>query len=526
MIKFLKEQANSFFQIFKGLSIGKKLIAITLTSLFAAAVMLVVIWTGKSEYRMLYSDMSSEDAGKIIDKLREWKIPYQIAGGGNLVMIPQDDLYEVRLQLAGEGLPKGRGVGFEIFDKTGFGVTEFVQKLNFQRALQGELNRTISQFTEVSRARVHLVIPRKSLFVRDQNPPTASVVLKLNPGRRLRENQVRSIVYLVSNSVEGLGPENITVVDVDGNILFSGKSEFSSIGRLSNSQLELRETVERNMENRIQTMLEKAMGTRRVVVRVSALLNFRQSEVTEESYDPDSTAVRSEQRSDEKSMGAGGLPAGIPGVTAISPQAQTAVGNSQFKKTNETINYEVNKIVRRTIESTGDIKRLSVAVLVDGSYQSAGEGEIPEYIPRSEEDMNKIKNIVEKSMGYDAERGDQLEVINIPFDHSSLKIEEELMNKAEKKEFFFALTKYASYVVIFLLLFFLVVRPLMKWLVTKSREMELPASLPGKVSEGEANQPAIERVDQGLGKDEILKLVQNDPNRATELVRGWLVEKE
>ena len=525
MANFLIEFFSSFFASFKNLPFGKKLGILTLITFFITTLMILAIWAGRSEYRMLYSNLTPEDAGEIITKLNEWKIPYEL-GGGSIVMIPQNKLYKVRLDLAREGLPRGGGVGFEIFDRTNLGTTEFVQKLNFQRALQGELGRTISQFSEVSQARVHIAIPQKSLFIADRKQSSASVVLKLHSGRKLREDQVRGIVYLVASSVEGLEAKNITVVNTGGDILFSGESEFSMSGQLGNSQFKFRQNIENNLERKIQSMLEKIVGSNKVVVRASAIIDFKQSEITEEVYDPEKTAVRSEQRSDEKSKGGSAIPAGTPNIALSSPSSQVAGSASEFKKAKETINYEINKTTRIIINPTGNIERISVAVLVDGNYESVEGDEKQKYLPRSQEEMSKIRNIVEKAMGYDPQRGDQLEVSNIPFETDFMKMEENLMKKAEKKEFIFTIIKNTSYAILFFLFFIFVFRPFVKWIATMSRELESVKSLPSKAGELEAKPSSVERESGISGKDEALKLAQSDPYKAAQLVRDWLVEKE
>jgi len=270
----------------------------------------LVAWSNRPDYRVLYSNLSEGDAAAVVSKLKEMKIPYRLEGAGHSILIPAGQVYETRLQLATSGLPQGGGIGFEIFDRTNIGMTDFVQHLNYQRALQGELSRTINQFSEVETSRVHLSLPRKSLFVEDQKEARASVILKLKQGRSLGRSQVQGIVHLVASSAEGLNPTNITVVDTQGHLL-SEPGDSDPMARLGQSQWEFKTNLEKTLEKRVQTMLEKAVGENRVIVRVSADLDFKQIEETEETFDPETPAVRSEQRSEEKTKGGYPEPSGI-----------------------------------------------------------------------------------------------------------------------------------------------------------------------------------------------------------------------
>src|SRR5262249_4355538 len=285
------------------------------------------------------------------------------------------------------------------------GVSDFVQKLNYRRALQGELARTIAQMPEIERARVHLATPERRLFSSDENRARASVVVSLRNGQARAKTQVNGIVHLVSSSVEGLQVRDVTVVDGHGRLLSSAAGSDDAAG-LTGSQLEYQRTLEKDIETRIQTMLERIVGVNKAVVRVSSILDFRKIETTEERYDPNSQVVRSEQRGQEKASGVNGVSGGVPGVQSNVPEgasqepAQTSSSANQTK--NETVNYEISRTVSRVVESTGSIKQLSVAVLVDGMYEGAKASEdgkpvsdaVKKYIARPEEDMKRIEEIV------------------------------------------------------------------------------------------------------------------------------------
>ena len=410
--------------LLKNLTISKLLILFLVIGGTVAAFVFMIVWSTRGDMHVLYSNLTPEDAGAIMTRLKEQKVPYRISGTGNSVLIPRDQVYETRLELAAEGLPQGGSIGFEIFDNTKLGMTEFVQNVNYQRALQGELARTINGFNEVESCRVHIVMPAKSLFAEQEEPATSSVVLKLRSGRWLTNDQIQGIVHLVSSSVSGLNPENVTVVDNYGKML-AGYEEESELGRFSSDQLQFQEKVERNLEHRIKTMLEKVLGPERAVVRLACAMNFKRYEKTEEVYDPDTRVVRSEQLVNENSAGWETVPVGIPGVVSnvagVSAMPETINPPTGYQKQDKTINYEISKVTSHTVEPVGKIERVSVAVMVDGTYKNVenadGKMEL-QYAPRSEAEMTKLISIVKSAVDFDAERGDNVEVVNIPFESS------------------------------------------------------------------------------------------------------------
>ncbi|MBI5748839.1 MAG: flagellar M-ring protein FliF, partial [Nitrospinae bacterium] len=373
MFESLKSFLNQLKETLEKIPAGRRIAIFAAAGIVLTAMIVMIFLAQKQDFQLLYSNLSSEDASAILSKLKDKRIQYKISADGGSIMVPSSNVYELRLQLAGEGLPQGSGVGFEIFDKTSFGMTEFVQKLNYQRAIQGELARTINKFTEVEQSRVHITIPEKVLFKEDQKRTTASVILKLKAGKRLKENQVQGIAHLVASAVEGLDPADITVVDMHGNIL-SGGRDSSQAAKLTTSQMEYQQNLEKTLESRVQTMLEDVLGRNKAIVRVTADVDFSQVERMEENYDPDSQVARSEQRTEDSSQGAGAV-GGIPGVQSnipgAMPMTQPAGTPSKSQKTSETINYEINKVVKKVVEPIGKVKRLSVAVMVDGSYEEA-----------------------------------------------------------------------------------------------------------------------------------------------------------
>ena len=532
---FFSELLSQFSRFLSELSTAKRMILLIAVLGGIGSTIALALWSGRPDYQILYSNLSQEDAGAIVARLKGQKVPYKIEGNGSVILVPAKDVYEERLQLAGDGLPQGGGVGFEIFDRTNLGMTEFVQKLNYQRALQGELTRTINQMAEVEQARVHIVTPEKSAFIKQEKPATASVVLKLRSGKLLRKEQVRAITRLVASSVEGLRPEEVTVVDTQGRLL-SEPGENLPLGQMSSNQLEYEQNMERNLEARIESMLERVLGSGKAIARVTATLNLEQREKTEERFDPDSQVARSEQRSEEKLQGATGGSGGVPGVSSNVPgggQTATASASSgNQSRQSSTVNYEINKVTEKVVEPVGSIKQLSVAVLIDGTYESAAAGASEgKYVPRTAEEMNKYGEIVKKAVGYSQARGDQIEVANVAFDVSSLRQDAKAMEAAAKRDLYMSVGKQAAVGVGILLFFLLIVRPILGRVKTilspANLQFDLPktvAQLEGGNQAGEAL-PTLTETKSNNYREQVLGLAKEDPKRTADLIRGWLKEK-
>ena len=523
--------------LFKSLSAGRLIVLLSLIGATITGLILMTMWTGTPDFQLLYSNLTPEDAGEIVTKLKEQKIPYQIASNGKALMVPKEMIYETRLSLANEGLPQGGGVGFEIFDNTTLGMTEFVQNVNYQRALQGELSRTINGFDEVESSRVHIVMPSKSLFIEDEEPPTASVVLKLRRGRRLNENQIRGIVHLVSASISHLNPENVTIVDNFGKML-AGSEDKSTTAQLSSDQLEYQEKVEKGLERRLETMLEKVLGSGKAIPRVSCSFDFRRHEKTEEIFDPNGKVVRSEKILNTISNTSEAVAMGVPGVASnISSEKIGTSGSAGrtsekpgYQKEDRTMNYEIGKVTSHTIEPLGRIERISVAVVVDGTHELVKGEENEEewkYTPRSQEEMKKIEDIVKRAVNFDAERGDEIDVVNIPFESAKVKqgeeeiIEEGWVSKLEQHKGYF---KYAFMAVFLIFSFLFVVKPLVRWLTSApSGGAEMFKQLP----------MTVEEIERGYGegakklpyRDRALAMLTGEDESTMLVARDWLTEK-
>jgi len=515
---------NKLLEPFLALSLRKRLVVggVALISLLAFAALITV--ANRTDYRPLFANLSGEDAGEIVKKLKEQKVPYQITDDGKAVLVPADKVYDLRLSLASDGLPQGGGVGFEIFDRKNFGMTEFVQKLNYQRALQGELSRTISQIAGVESARVHLAIPEKSLFKEAEKPATASVVLKMRGSRRLSEPEVQGVVHLVSSSIEGLEPENVTVLDSRGKML-SANTPTDAASRLSGQRQDLQRQFEKNEEDKLQSLLDKVVGSGRSVARVSASFDLKQVERYEEHYDPDNSAVRSEQRSDEKGASSA-TPAGIPGAQSnlarnAAPPAASQGGGS---KSDETLNYEVSRSTARTTEPAGNLAKVSVAILVDGNYvvpPGAKPDAKPKYQPRSPDELQKIESLVKSAVGYNAERGDQVTVANIPFQETDEGPEPARWYDAPAAQ---GLMKNGLIGAGFLALLFFVIRPLLKLLKSEKPTEFVPlASDEESAHLLEAQRQEQERL--RITQLELAEKVKQDPYQAAQILQNWLAQK-
>ncbi len=372
----------------------------------AIAMMVTVDKTG---YRTLYNNLTPEDASAIIEFVKGKKIPYQLENGGTSILVPEDSLHELRLELATEGLPTGGGVGFELFDQQQFGMTEFEERIAMRRALEGELSRTITRINVVKNAKANLVLPKRSLLGRDSTPAQASVILELHRGRELPAETVSAITHLVSSSVEGLSPDNVTIVDTHGKLL----SAQSGIGGSGGEGIEYKSRYEQNVQRSVQEMLDQLLGPGESITRVAADFDFSQSETQEEHYDPAKTAVRSERKELEVTGTQSGGGAGIPGTRSnlpggAEPGSNNAASNS--RKEMETRNYEVDKLVRKTVGTGSELERITVSVLVDGINK---DGE--DFVPRSADELKKISTAVQGAIGYNKERGDVISVQSISF---------------------------------------------------------------------------------------------------------------
>ena len=402
-----------------------------------AAVIAIVVaafmWAQTPDYRVLYGNLNDRDGGAVIDSLQRQNIPYKMGDGG-AILVPSTMVYEARLKLATEGLPKGGSVGFELLDNQKFGITQFQENVNYQRALEGEITRTIEAVSAVQSARVHLAIPKPTVFVRDQQKPSASVLVNLYSGRALDKAQVAGIVHLVASSVPEMPPSNVTIIDQNGNMLTQSADKGAAMG-LDSSQLEYLHQVEQSYTRRIESIISPITGPNNIRAQVTADLDFSMTEQTAETYKPNPTpeqsSIRSQQTS-ETTDGGGQGPAGVPGALSNQPPgAATAPINGPGGRTpagaaaaapaasgpthkESTTNYELDKTISHTKLPVGSVKRLSVAVVVNNKANKDKKGNVT-YQPLTKDELAQVYNLAREAMGFNQARGDTLNVVNAPF---------------------------------------------------------------------------------------------------------------
>ncbi|VAW34535.1 Flagellar M-ring protein FliF [hydrothermal vent metagenome] len=533
----------------KGANPTRLIVYGVILALVIASLVALVMWSQKPEYRTLFAGLSDEDISAVIEKLDSRKVPYKVLGGA--VKVPDNLLYETRIALAGEGLPRGGSVGFEIFDESSFGVTQFVQKINYMRAMQGELARTISQIQAVEGARVHLSVPEKGVFLDDIEKGRASIVLKLRGGGTLTPMQVQGIVYLTASAVDGLAPEDVTVVDTTGRMWTNASDESDVPMGLTAAQFEYKRGLEKDMEQRIQTMLEKTIGVGKVVARVSTDMVTTHVERTEETYDPDGQVVRSEHRTKEKMTG-GAQSSGVPGVLSNVPGGSGAQsgGSAGFsQKQDEVINYEISKVISRVVEPIGKIEKMSVSVLVDGNYEEvvgelpadAPEGAEPpvtmKYVARNSDELQRLEGVIKGIVGFSEARGDTLTIESVPFKSSSMvdaggaMVASDSIIPAFIAPYINTIIKSGVSGIIALFVILFILKPVVKRLTEETRALSTIDKIGASAAmmpAGEEGTPEYEKQKaESLSETERIKdAVRQNPRQAAMILKGWIQDNK
>jgi flagellar M-ring protein FliF len=459
----------------------------------------------RAGYSVLYSGLAQEEAGQVVEKLDQRKIPYRITAGGSSILVPTGSVYSARIELASEGIPKSGTVGFEVFDKNLFGMTEFLQKVNYRRAIEGELSKTISQMEEAQGARVHIVVPERSLFRDDERPATASVVIKINPASRLTRTQIQGIAYLVASSVEGLGPDHVTILDSRGTLLSKG---FPNQQGEPSDRLELVKSVEDYLQNKAQSLLDEVLGPGRSVVRVSADLNLEKIERSTERYDPESAVVISEER------------------------LETTEGQSGGRSESSVTNYEFDRAVESLATEVGNVKKLSVALMVDGTYTvtTLRDGSVnKEFVPRTDEEMQKLAGIVKSAVGFDSRRGDYFEVAHIAFDRTFLEEEEKDMGKMMKMQFYFNIARKGAYLAGAVLMLIFIVKMVKKSAAILGssglRTLDIPIAAQAEATAGRRG-AVTGRAGLQPETEQLASITSKDPVGAASVIRSMMSEGE
>lgn len=537
-----------FREFFKNLGPTKRLSVVAVTVIAIVALLTMLFMASGKDYVPLFTNIPTEQVSTIVAKLNEKNIPFQLRDDGKTVAIPKELLHSTQMTLMSEiGSPKMGSIGLEIFDKQDFGMNSYAQKINYQRALQGELMRAINTLTAVKQSKVILALPNKKTFLEEGGSATASVVVELHQGKELAPEQVRGIRYLVANAVEGMDADKVTVLDERGKVLT--RQENGATGG-SNELLDLKAKIEGDLEDRIEDILSKVVGHAKVVAKVDATLNHRIISSVEESVDPDKTAIRSQQSEEESLDGSRVNPSGVPGSRSNLPGAedQGTVGFKQdVKKELKTTNYDVSKTVRNIRETAGNLERVSVAVVVDGmavtTTKPDGTTET-KYQPRSAEDLKKYEDLVKNAIGFNTARGDSVRIENMQFQPEDFSEADKILTTLERKKLIHALFKWALLGFSLALFFFIVVRPFMQW-ITDSFQDSVEEMLPRTIEELEELQsvdntlpgmstalPVLqesidpEKAESELLKDRIMATMSRDEEKAANAFGMWLVRKD
>jgi len=523
---------------------GRKIMLMLGAAAVIAIMAAVWLWGQQPSYRVLFANFSDRDGGAIVAELEKMNIPYKYAEGGGALLVPADRVHDARLKLAAQGLPKGGNVGFELMENQKLGASQFLEQVNFQRAMEGELARSIESLSAVQAARVHLAMPKDSIFVSEQKQPTASVLLNLHPGRVLDAQQVSAIVHLVASSVPELSPKNVTIVDQNGNLL-SDTTRTASANGMDPSQIKYVQDYQQNVAKRIESIISPIVGAENVRAEATADMDFSRSEQAVESYKPNQTpdamAIRSQQTSESQNGSAS--PAGVPGALTNQPPAPaTAPITVPGQKTpaaaapatpttnthkDSTVNYEVDKTIQYVQKAGGGLKRLSVAVVVNYRKTVDKDGKVT-MKPLSPAEITQITNLVKEAMGYNQERGDTLNVVNSSFASQPPEIipDVPLWKQPQTIDMALQAGKYLLMAVALLLLYLRMLKPMLKKIA------EAPA-LPAPGHDAHLHHgggddmmalPGQRNYQENLARAQ--KLASEDPRVVANIVKTWVGSHE
>ena len=529
---------------------GRKFLQMLAIAAVIAIMAGVWMWGQQPDYRVLFSNFSDRDGGAIVASLQQMNVPYKFAEGGGAILVPANQVYEARLKLASQGLPKGGNVGFELMENQKLGVSQFLEQVNFQRALEGELARSIESISTVQSARVLLALPKASVFVREQQKPTASVLLNLQPGRILDRQQVSAVVHLVASSVPELLTKNVTVVDQNGNLL-SDTSSGPGANGLDPSQLKYIHELQSNIAKRVESIIAPIVGAQNVHAEATADVDFSNTEQAAETYKPnqtpDAAAIRSQQTSETLNGGSANA-TGVPGALSNQPPAPatapltapaantpapgaapaTPATNTQKES---TVNYELDKTVRYVQQPMGGLKRLSVAVVVNYRNTVDKSGKVISR-PLSAAEKTQITDLVKEAMGYNQQRGDTLNVVNSPFAGAEKEVipEMPLWKQPENIQLAKDIGKYLIAIAVLLYLFFRVLKPMLRK-VTEGAGAHAALPAPGDdvvhLSHMSASGELTDMSAHGaLGYQQNLEiaksLAKQDPKIVANVVKTWV----
>lgn len=535
MAQNLRQLLHQLLETWKQLGLNQRVSLVLGAGVVLAGLLGLTIWSSRPDYVLLYGKLDDAEAAKVIAALDDAKVPYQTGRGGASIHIPADKVYQVRAQLAAKGIPRGEGVGFEIFDKPNFGISDFVQRANYLRAVQGELARTISQIDQVESARVMIVMPENRLLVDNQKKPTASVFVRTKGGGQLANSAVNSIRFLVANAVEGLAAHHVSVVDNLGNVL-SDNSDNDSAAGLSNNQLTARRNLEQYLGRKAEGMLDTVLGPGQAVVRVAADLNWDTTTRVEEKYDPEGQVARSTTLNDETTTtttadangGAAGVASNVANTDTNGPSANPVTSSQTKKKVTEN-QFEVSRTTSNVLLAAGGLKRLTAAVFIAQKYE--GQGKDRKTVPRSDEEIQKLKRIVQSALGIvegDTSRKDEITIEQLPFnDQPTVELTQRLDTDTQR-QFYWEIGKNVLFALLALVIFIVFLK-----LLKKTSSNDIPIGVPlGQTdglgdlpADGNGGSPGEWRKDAKPGVvtvDVLNALIKENPANMTQAVRTWL----
>lgn len=542
------------------LKINRKMLLLIVGVIVIAISSITYLWLKDDNYGVLFSNLNDKDGGEIISQLDKLNIPYKFSSSGTTILIPQNQIYHTRLRIAQQGLPKGGAIGFELLDKESFGMSQFNEQINYQRALEGELSRTIAIISSVDDARVHLAMPKPSLFVRERKFPSASVALTLLPGRALSQGQIDAIIHLISSSVPELQADKVTIIDQKGNLLTGERYRDSNVNI---AQLEYSERIENLIRERVEKIIIPILGQQNVKVQVNADIDFSQQESTSEIYDPNSDAsnqtIRSKQQIENSQLASSNIIGGVPGALSNQPVPTPSApidGESDSKdkddkqkmyhlQSNKTLNFEVNRQVIHSKIPEGRIKRLSVAVLVNYKFISADEvtsaneenseqEAVEKWVKLDQEELTHIEALARQAMGFSHLRGDSLTVANLKFT-DQIEDENAAMVFLQKHEVFDMLKVAIKYLIYILILWFAwrkVLRSIWIKIQRQYLNTDNRSSDGTMASEDKLDYKAHSKLQQKIFEDNmqqqqyIRKIVEKDPRVMALIIRGWMNKKD
>ncbi|MWP49025.1 MULTISPECIES: flagellar basal-body MS-ring/collar protein FliF [unclassified Gilliamella] len=544
---------------------NKKMALLIAGVITMAIVSFIYLWAKDESYSVLFSNLNDKDGGEIISQLDKMNIPYQFSASGSTILIPQDKVYDTRLRIAQQGLPKGGSVGFELLDKESFGMSQFNEQINYQRALEGELSRTISIISSIDDARVHLAMPKPSLFVRERKSPSASVALTLLPGRSLSQGQIDAIIHLISSSVPELQADKVTIIDQHGHLL---TGEGYRNRNTNVAQLEFSERIEESIRQRVEKIIIPILGKNNVKVQVNADVDFSRQESTSETYDPNSDianqTIRSKQQianqQSANSNGIGGVPGALsnqPLPTSSAPIDADETKNASTEKTdkaqsynlqsNNTVNFEVNRQVIHSQTPEGRIKRLSVAVLVNykfvktepsDSKSESDDSQEPvsteQWVKLDNDELKNIELLARQAMGFSDLRGDSLTVANLKF--TDQQVDEDNSLAFWKTNEFYQTVKNIGKYLIYILIIWLIWRKVLRSLWIKVQRQYLilgdKTTDASAVVEEKLDYKAHSKQQQKIFEDNmqqqqyIRKVVEKDPRVMALIIRSWISKED